>query len=220
MRAFYFSVFLLLAPIQSAFAEISWYLGGGGAITKLETTDFASTAGLGSGLGPGDSITTGEFSDSPLGWQVFVGVMFSENFGFSVKYNDSGTGNDQWFGTSMIDDDMDPNTPPVTTDLTFNGESEMDGFTIYALQTIPFAEKFEFTFEGGFTRQDIKFAWSSTGNSGSISDDAFGFAVGGILRYKFFEHFALSGEVEYLNVDFSERFKKPLRFAANVEFHF
>jgi hypothetical protein len=220
VKFIYLSGLLLLAPIQSALAEISWFIGAGGAITKLETVDFSGSAGLGGGLGPNDTVTGEEFSDSPLGWQIFGGVMFSENFGFSVKYNDSGTGQDQWSGTSTVDDDMDPMTPPVVTNIMFTGEAEMDGFTIYALQTVPFAKKFEFTFEGGFTFQDIKFAATSTSISGSISDDAFGFAVGGVLRYKFFEHFALSGEIEYLNIDFSDRFDKPLRFGANVEFHF
>jgi hypothetical protein len=220
MRLIYLSGLLLLAPIQSAVAEISWYLGGGGAITKIETIDFVGISGVGTGLPPSTTVTTGDFSDSPLGWQLFVGVMFSENFGFSVKYSDSGKGKDQWTGTSTFQPAGQPPPNPIVTNLSFDGESEMDGFTIYALQTIPFAEKFEFTFEGGFTRQDVKFAWNSTGSSGSMSDDAFGFAVGGILRYKFLKHFAMSGEVEYLNVDFSDRFKKPLRFGANIEFHF
>ncbi len=82
MRLIYLSGLFLLAPIQSAVAEISWYLGGGGAITKIETTDFVGISGVGTGLPPNTTVTTGDFSDSPLGWQLFVGVMFSENFGF------------------------------------------------------------------------------------------------------------------------------------------
>jgi hypothetical protein len=220
VRLIYLSVLLLVAPIQSAVAEISWYLGGGGAITKLETVGFAGISGVDIGLPTGTTVTTGNFSDSPLGWQLFVGVMFSENFGFSVKYSDSGKGEDQWTGTSTVQPPGIPLPPAVDTNFPITGESEMDGFTVYALQTIPFAEKFEFTFEGGFTRQDVKFAWNSTANSGSFSDDSYGFAVGGILRYKFLKHFAMSGEIEYLNVDFDNRFKKPLRFGANLEFHF
>jgi hypothetical protein len=213
---------LMLLPIQSAVADISWYLGLGGGITKLHSTDFASTSGLdGLLMVPTDSISSGEFTDNPLGWQFFGAVMFNENFGVMLKYNESGEGEDQWDTTTRIG-----TTPAVVTNYSTVGQMQVDGLTIYALQTIPFANKFEFTFEAGVTRQAMEFVWVTSPNPGSglarqrITDDSVGFALGGVLRYKFFKHFAMSGEIEYINVDFDNAINKPIRYGANLEFHF
>jgi hypothetical protein len=225
----------VLAPIQWAVADISWYVGAGGSITTLESTFFGSNSGFGSALAPqGIAVSSEDFKDDPSGWQIFGGVMFNENFGLVVKYSDSGEGKDQWSGSAseLVDTDMDPNTPPVpvVTTYSFDGKAQVDGWTIYAAQTIPFAKRFEFTIEGGLTRQSLDFAWTSNrisgppiqndNFSGSISDDEWGWAIGTILRYKFVKHFAMSGEVEYLATDFDDVIRNPMKYNVNLEFHF
>jgi hypothetical protein len=215
MRFIFLFGALLILPVHSAVAEISWYLGAGGAITKLESVGFSNVSGLDAGLGPADSISSNEFKDDPLGWQVFGGVMFNENFGVVVKYNDSGVGKAQWTGSTTIGD-----TPPVTTVYTFDGEMEMKGYSLYAVQTVPFAKKFEFTVEGGVTHQELDWAWTSTAFSGSVSKNETNIALGMILRYKFLKHFAISGEIEYLPIDFDGLIDKPLIYGANLELHF
>jgi hypothetical protein len=235
MRFLCMAAVAVLVPIQSAVADISWYLGAGGGATKLESTIFGSNSGFNSALGSqGFSVSSEDFSDSPSSWQIFGGVMFNENFGLVVKYSDSGEGEDQWSGSAAesVDTDMDPNTPPVpvVTTYSFDGKAQVGGFTIYAAQTIPFAKRFEFTIEGGLTRQSLDFAWTSNRISGppipndnfsrSISDDEWGWAIGSVLRYKFVKHFAMSGEVEYLATDFDGAIKNPVKYNVNLEFHF
>lgn len=220
MRFGFLLAVLFLLPVQSAVAEISWYIGAGGAITQLRSVDFSSVSGVNAGLPQGGTSTSDEFKDDPLGWQVFGGVMFNENFGIVVKYNDSGDGKSQMSSQTSFDPDGDPTTPPIVTNFTFDSVMTMNGYSIYALQTIPFAKRFEFTVEGGLTRQELDWRWTSTSLSGSVIEDDLSFAVGMLLRYKFVKHFALSGEIEYLGVDFGDLTEKPLKFGANLEFHF
>ena len=214
----------VLAPMHSAIADLSWYVGAGGSYSTLQTKGFAQNPGT---TGPFSSgVTTGEFDDGSGGWQIFGGLMFTENFGVSLKYSDSGTGRDQWNGLlSLV---VDPGPPPVTseTDLTFDGEMGIEGIWLYFIQTVPISEKLECSLELGVTRQDFDFTWSETSGSGlipgtvSVSDDDTGFAFGGLVRYKFMKNFAISGEIEYATPDFGDRIDRPLRFSLNGEFHF
>ncbi len=219
MRRFFLLAIVLMVPIQSAVADVSWYVGVGGIITRLKTSDFVSASGLTDGLGLNDTVSSGEFSDSPLGVQVFAGVRFNENFGLVVKYSDSGDGEDNWTGSIQVDDG-DPVTPPVKTKFDFDGEASIDGITIYLVQTLPLSNDMEVSLEVGWTDQDIEFDWNSQGNSGSISDDDSGFAAGGIVRYRFTEHWAISGELEWLALDFGNLMEEPLRFGLNAEYSF
>ena len=141
MRFIYIGGLLLLASVQSAVADTSWYLGVGGGVTGLRTAGFGSNSGLSTGLPMGDSVEAGEFSDTPSGWQIYGAFMLTENFGLLLKYSDSGDGKDLW----NVNADIAANPPP--TSYTFAGEMKMDGFTVYALQTIPFANNFDFTIE-------------------------------------------------------------------------
>ena len=68
--------------------------------------------------------------------------------------------------------------------------------------------------------QDIDFNVASIPFTGPIKRDDQGFAIGGIFRYKFLKFMAISGEVEYLTVDFGGLTERPLRFALNLEAHF
>ena len=232
MRRFFLLAIVLMVPIQSALADVSWYVGAGGTITRLRTSDFVSTSGLNDGLGLNDTASSGEFSDSSLGAQVFAGVRFNENFALVVKYSATDDGEDNWTGSTNKDKDGDPITPERSRrNYDFDGEASIDGITIYLVQTLPLSNDMEFSLEVGWTDQDIDFDWNSSrisgppdpdGDdfSGSISDDDSGFAVGGILRYRFTEHWAISGELEWLAIDFGDVMEKPLRFGLNAEYSF
>jgi len=229
-RCICLAVAVLLLPFQAAVADMSWYLGAGGGLTVLRTSDFASASGLNSGLGTGDRAGSNEFNDSPFGWQVYGGAMFTENFGLVLKYSDSGKGKDRWNGFTEIDPDG-PDVmgccpePPVTTNYDFVGEMQMDGFTIYAIQTVPLGDKFAYGIEVGWTKQDIEFTWDSTSNpstpnSGIVKTDASGFAFGALMRYQFLKHVAVSTEFEWLLIDFGDLIDRPIKLSVNLEVHF
>ena len=111
---------------------------------------------------------------------------------------------------------VDPGPPTIETetDVSFDGVMSVDGFTLYFIQTLPITEKIEYTFEIGYSKQSADFSWSSTDLPGSLSKDDSGFAIGGIFRYKFLKHFAVSGEIEYSTLDFNELIENPLKAAA------
>lgn len=226
MHRFALLALLVISPLNAAMADLSWYVGAGGSYTTLETTNFATSAGIAAGLPSSESVVTGEFKDSPTGWQLFGGLMFTENFGVALKYSDFGTAKDQWGG--LLVSTISPGPPPSTTetDLGFNGEMSIDGVSLYFIQTVPVTEKIEFSLELGFTRQDVDFKWSETSGTGavpaagSISRDDTGFALGGLFRYKFIRNFAVSAEIEYSTPDFGGLIDRPLRFSLNGELHF
>ncbi len=222
---------LLFLPIQSAVADMSWYLGAGGGWTKLKTNNFASVAGLNPVAPATGSVSSSEFSDSPFGWQVFGGLMFTENFGLVAKYSDSGKAKNQWPAVTDIDPDG-PDVPlgsgplpSVQTSYDFTGEMQLDGFTIYATQIVPIGDKFAYGIEVGWTTQDIEFQWDSTStpptpNTGVFKGEDSNFAFGALLRYKFLEHVAVSTEFEWLLVEFGGLIEKPIRLNVNLEVHF
>ncbi len=216
----------LCAPVHSAFADLSWYLGAGGTYTTLETKDFSSGSGLGGSIPANDSISTGEFKDSPFGFQVYGGLNFSEYFGFALKYFDTGEAKDQWAGVYSVT--VSPGLPPVTTDtdLTFDGDMSINGVTLYFVQTVPMSPKVDFALELGFTAQDLDFNWRDTSASGlipassKIATDDTGFAIGALGRYKIVKNIAITGELEWTTVDFGGLIDRPLRLSLNAEIHF
>jgi len=220
MRPYILLTFCLLAPVHAAIADLSWYLGAGGSLTGHKTKGFSSNSSIEGSLNPGQSLTASDFSDSSLGWQLFGGLMFTENFGVAAKYTDSGDAKDQWGGT--LKTTVAPGPPPITTekDVSFDGEMSIHGYTLYLIQTVPVTDNIEYTFEIGYSKQDIDFAWSSTDLPGALSDDDAGFAIGGIFRYKFLKHFAVSGEIEYSTVDFDGLIENPFKLSFNGEYHF
>ncbi len=226
MHRYFVIAVCVLVPVHGAFAELSWYLGGGGTYATYETTNFAESSGIEGSLPSTDSITTGQLKDSPIGWQVYGGLMFTENFGVAVKYLDSGKAKDQWGG--VLASEISPGPPPITTDtdLTFDGELSTNGVIVYFVQTVPMSEKVEFSIELGFTAQDVDFEWRETSgsglmpSSGKISSDDTGFALGALARYKFVRNIAIAGEIEYATINFGGLIDRPLRFSLNAEIHF
>jgi hypothetical protein len=213
MRLVWICILLALAPINSAVADMSWYLGAGGMITKIRTESFATSSGLNSGLALGGSAASGEFSSNPTAWQVYGAFMWTENFGVLVKYSDTGVAKDWWQGFRDVDG-------MSRQDYNFDGSAQMKGITLYAIQTIPVTDKLEYTIEAGWTSQDLDFSWASAWNPTAESFDDGGMALGAVVRYKFLKYFAVSGEFEYLFIDFNKLIEKPIRYGLNLEFHF
>ena len=226
MRRYLVICMLACAPVGSALAELSWYLGAGGSYARYETRGFSSDSGIGPGLPVTDSITIGRFKDSTVGWQAYGGVNFNEYFGVALKYLDSGKAKSQWGGT--LTTVTDPGPPPVTTDtaITFDGELQIDGVSVYFVQTIPMSPKVDFAINVGFTTQDLVLDWREVSpgvlapGSGRISRDDTGFVLGILARYKIIRNFGISGEVEYTTVNFGDLIERPLRFSLNAEVYF
>jgi len=219
MRPNFLLAICLLAPVHTAFADLSWYLGAGGSLTGHKTRGFSTNSSIMASLDPNQSLSTDDFKDRTLGWQLYGGLMFTKNFGVSLKYLDSGNAKDQWSGTLKT---VEPGTPPVTTekDVFFDGDMRIDGYTLYFIQTLPVSEKIEYTLEIGYSKQNLDFTWGSTDLPGSLSKNDKGLIAGGIFRYKFTKHFAVSSEIEYSTVNFSDLIENPLKFSLNGEFHF
>jgi len=218
MRRLILIAIISLAPVHMALADWSVYVGGGGVYSNLESNSFTQDTS------PTTTATVGSFKDSVTGWQLFGGFMFTENFGLAAKYYDSGKGKDDWGGvlTTITDPGNPPLIPPTTVDtpVAFTGDMQITGYTLYVVQTVPVTKRTEFTLELGYADQDIDFNVASIPYTGSIKRDSQGFAIGGIFRYKFLKFMAISGEVEYLTVDFGGLIERPLRFALNLEAHF
>jgi len=214
MRRFILISIISLAPVHAAFADWSAYFGAGAVYSNLESNSFTEDTG------PNSETTVGSFKDSATGWQLFGGFMFTDNFGLAAKYYDSGEAKDEWVGVESTV--TDPGPPPITTDtlISFTGDMQITGYTLYVVQTVPVTKRTEFTLELGYADQDIDFNVASIPFTGPIKRDDQGFAVGGIFRYKFLKFMAISGEVEYLTINFGGLTKRPLRYALNLEAHF
>jgi hypothetical protein len=144
----------------------------------------------------GSSLGSDELDDTAIGGQIFAGSMFTRNFGTEIKYSDSGDADQTISGTKL--------------------KGSIDGFTIYGVATYPFPKRAEASFKLGYTFQDGEI----TGLPQSVSDDDDGFAAAGMLRIRIGDNWAISGELEYLSVDFNSAIDEPLRWGLNAEYHF
>ena len=135
MRRLTLIAIISFAPVQMALADWSAYVGAGGVYSNLESNSFTQDTG------PDSETTVGSFKDSATGWQLFGGFMFTENFGLAAKYYDSGEGKDEWSGVESIV--TDPGPPPVTTDtpISFAGDMQITGYTLYVVQTVPVTKR-------------------------------------------------------------------------------
>ena len=70
------------------------------------------------------------------------------------------------------------------------------------------------------TRQDGEIKGSAFGMSANVSDDDYGVAFAGLVRYSFNDNWAITGDLEYLSVDFGGDIDEPIRYGFNVEYHF
>lgn len=194
---------LLLCPI-SVLADIDFYAGLGASATGIESSNL---------IGALDNVglqASEEMDKTAYGGQVFAGMMFGRTFGIEAKYADSGE-TDQ--SIAVTDADL-PGYQSI------NVEASMDGFTLYGVATIPFPKRAELSFKLGYTFQDtdITVVQSDMVESASADDD--GFAAAGLLRFRLGEHWAVTGELEYFKIDFTDSFDEPLRFSINGEYRF
>jgi hypothetical protein len=187
-----------------AFAQVNFYVGAGGIVTSVETKGLQE-----SGASVGLAVS-GDLDDTAFGGQIFAGAMFTPNFGVEVKYSDSGDGEDT---ITFIDPDV-PISVPIDV------EASSDGFIFYGVGTYPFSSVVEGSIKLGYTFQDGEIKAGAFGISASTSDDDDGFAIGGALRFRIGDHWAVSGELEYFDLDFEGAIEEPVRFGINAEYHF
>jgi hypothetical protein len=199
---------LLLWSIPAS-AQLRFYVGAGGVSTVIKTDGLMRAAGT-VGLS-----ASNELDDATFGGQVFAGMLFTKHLGVEVKYNDSGDAD----GTVILQD-PDVNDPGELLDV----EASIDGYTVYGVASFPFvgSEVVEWVIKGGYTSQDGEITLGGLDPSSvvPVPDDDDGFAVSTVLRFRIGNHFAISGEWEYFNIDFDKNLKEPVRYGINAEFHF
>ena len=147
-----------LVAWQPALADSDFFIGVGGGLTRLETANFVQDSGFSDTLATDEMARSGEFSDDSFGWRVFAAWMYSRNFGLAARYVDTGDAEADWRGTVS---NTDPMVPIQNVD--FSGEMSMDGYAIYAVQTIPVNDKWEWSLMIGWTDQDLEFEYKWTG---------------------------------------------------------
>ena len=204
MRGIYAIIVLSLASTPVLAQGGSWYVGGGITGTNLELS------GLDLPLGGGEVIGSGDISDTAFGGQIFVGVMFNDNFGLELKLNKSGDAE----ATISVLDPVSLLIIPV--DLEFS----IAGFTLYGVGTLPFSDKWGGSLKLGFTVQNDEITASNSNIAPYNIAPNFGVAVAGLVRYSFNDKWAVTGELEYIGEDFSGDFEEPLRYGLNVAYQF
>lgn len=184
--------------------EMRWYAGGGLNLTSLKTKglpDVLEEEGL--------TVLSGEASDTSFGFQLQAGLMVTSNFGVELRYSDSGDAKDTIRAALPEEDPVDVNL-----------KVSLDGFTLYGVGELPVADNFAVFGKLGYTWQDVKATVSGDGASVSISDDDSGIAAAAGVRYLISDNWSVTGEVEYLDVDFDGGLKKPVRGSVNLEYRF
>lgn len=198
---------VLIAPLLwpvSALAEIDFYVGLGASATGIESSGL---------LGALDNVGlqgSEELDKTAFGGQVFAGVMFGQTFGVEAKYADSGE----------TDQSIAVTDANVQGDQSINVEASMDGYTVYGVATFPFPKRAEVSVKLGYTFQDVDVTVLQGEMAEGASGDDDGFAAAGLLRFRFGEHWAVTGELEYFKIDFTDSFEEPLRFSINGEYRF
>jgi len=200
-------LFLIIAAFISlpAMAQ-TWYIGGGAAGTYIESD------GLVSAFGQEGLLASGEVEATGFGGQIYAGFLFNDYFGIEIKANASGDAED----TINVLDTGSGMTAPVEITLSSNG------FTGYLVGIIPLGNRrFELSGKLGYTYQDGELEASVFGfSTGTLDDSDNGMAVSGLFRYLFTDNWAITGEVEYVGIDFDSSVKEPIRYSVNGEYRF
>lgn len=137
----------------------------------------AEPTGFYAGAGVGQSMVDEFFADDEdVGYQVFGGYQFHPNFGVEAAYTDFGD-----------------------VDLTGGiGKLEADTWSLVAVGTLPFTEKFSGYAKAGFHSWD---ADVRVPGAGSASDDGTDPTYGLGLQYRFNDRVALRGEYSRFEMD-------------------
>lgn len=137
----------------------------------------AEPTGWYAGAGAGQSMVDEWFADDEdIGFQVYGGYQFTPYFGLEAAYTDFG--------------DVD-----VTGGV---GELDADAFSLVAVGTIPFTDRFSGYAKAGFNRWD---ADADVPGIGRVSDDGTDPTYGLGLQYRFTDTVALRGEYSRFEMD-------------------
>ncbi|MCC5794504.1 MAG: porin family protein [Chromatiales bacterium] len=170
------------------------YFGAGFNITSVELS--ARTA---------QGITADARSDTTLGWQLHAGYMFTPNIGLEGRASRTGTLRDR-SSTSAGD---------------LFSRVTLDGFTLSAVGELPVIDQLDVFAKLGWTWQSAESRFEIPGvlfDQGKTKDN--GFAAGFGLRWHLTRNWAVTGEFEYLHVDFRNSLDEPLRGSFNLEYRF
>lgn len=136
----------------------------------------AEPVGFYAGAGVGQSLVDEDFADDEdVGYQVFGGYQFHPNWGVEAAYTDFG--------------DVDLKGVP--------GKVEADTWSLVAVGTLPFTDKFSGYAKAGFH------SWDAEARSGGvrIGDDGTDPTYGLGLQYRFTDSVALRGEYSRFEMD-------------------
>lgn len=137
----------------------------------------AERPGWYAGVGVGQSMVDEWFADDEdIGFQVYGGYQFTPYFGLEAGYTDFG--------------DVD-----VTGGV---GELDADAFSLVAVGTVPFTDRFSGYAKAGFNRWD---ADADVPGIGRVSDDGTDPTYGLGLQYRFTDTVALRGEYSRFEMD-------------------
>lgn len=137
----------------------------------------AERPGWYAGVGVGQSMVDEWFADDEdIGFQVYGGYQFTPYFGLEAGYTDFG--------------DVD-----VTGGV---GELDADAFSLVAVGTVPFTDRFSGYAKAGFNRWD---ADADVPGIGRVSDDGTDPTYGLGLQYRFTDNVALRGEYSRFEMD-------------------
>lgn len=137
----------------------------------------AEPTGFYAGAGVGQSIVDESFADDEdVGYQVFGGYQFTPYFGLEAAYTD--------FGEVDLRDNL--------------GELEADTWSLVAVGTLPFTDKFSGYAKAGFHSWDAEM---NAPGIGRVDDDGTDPTYGLGLQYRFNDRLALRGEYSRFEMD-------------------
>lgn len=162
---------LALLPM-TAFADLSWYVGGGvGGVKLKENIDMAIGAFVDDGSGgltpvicqqppgnvygcePGQPVARrlDKFSGSDLGYRLFGGLRFGRFFGLEIGYVDLGEPEDS------LDLAIPPTSGSPETDVALKLSDEIHGIDAYLVGSLPISERWEAIAKLGMISWDSTF---------------------------------------------------------------
>jgi len=205
---------LVAGPVLAAdTGRVGAYLGAGVIGTELQSDSPSALTGQ------LDASLAGNFTDFPVGGELYAGWMWSTESGAELRYADSGDGDSRLQLRSTI-----------TGDVTDIGEIQagITGYTIYLVRRIPelpLSDRLSVYGKAGWTWQDLDASFSSSGTpdfpeSGSASESDNGVALALGLRWRFARSWAIAGEGEMLWVNFDDSFDEPWRVGLSLEYWF
>ena len=137
----------------------------------------AEPTGFYAGVGVGQSMVDEPFADDEdIGFQVFGGYQFNPYFGVEAAYTDFGE-----------------------VDLTGNvGKLESDSWSLVAVGTLPFTERFSGYAKAGIHNWDAE---ARSAGIGRVDDDGSDPTYGLGLQYRFSDRVALRGDYSRFEMD-------------------